>query len=83
MAEPQKQGQDSSQQHTNRTRRKVAPAARLHPTLSAAPGEQPAPQTPSLSQQIRAHTNRPHKGDVGRPGTNEEVFQGSKGKQLK
>lgn len=38
---------------------------------------------PSLGQQIAAHTNRPHKGDVGRPGTNEEVFQGSKQKELK
>lgn len=38
---------------------------------------------PSLGQQISAHTNRPHKGDVGRPGTNEEVFQGSKQKELK
>lgn len=38
---------------------------------------------PTLGQQISAHTNRPHKGDVGRPGTNEEVFQGSKGKELK
>lgn len=39
--------------------------------------------SPTLGQQIRAHTNRPHKGDVGRPGTNEEVFQGSKMKELK
>ena len=38
---------------------------------------------PSLGQQISAHTNRPHKGDVGRPGTNEEIFQGSKMKELK
>jgi hypothetical protein len=38
---------------------------------------------PTLGHQIRAHTNRPHKGDVGRPGTNEEVFQGSKERELK
>jgi hypothetical protein len=37
---------------------------------------------PGLGRQIAAHTNRPHKGDVGRPGTNEEVFQGSKTKEL-
>ncbi len=37
----------------------------------------------TLSQDIRAHINHPHKGDVGRPGTNEEVFQGSKQKELK
>jgi len=38
---------------------------------------------PALGKQISAHTNLPHKGDVGRPGTNEEVFQGSKEKELK
>ena len=38
---------------------------------------------PALGKQISAQTNRPHKGDVGRPGTNEEVFQGSKEKELK
>lgn len=43
---------------------------------------QPDPNT-SLQQDIRAHTNQPHKGDVGRHGTNEEVFQGSKQKELK
>lgn len=37
----------------------------------------------TLSEAIRARTNHPHKGDVGRPGTNEEVFQGSKEKELK
>jgi hypothetical protein len=38
---------------------------------------------PTLGQQIAAHTSRPHKGDVGRPETNEEIFQGSKEKELK
>lgn len=38
---------------------------------------------PSLGERISARTNRPHKGDVGRPGTNEEVYQGSKQKELK
>lgn len=38
---------------------------------------------PSLGEQISAQTKRSHKGDVGRPGTNEEVFQGSKQKELK
>lgn len=35
-------------------------------------------KTPSLGEDIRARLDRPHKGDVGRPGTNEEIFQGSK-----
>lgn len=45
-----------------------------------------APQTslnPSLNREIRARIERPHKGDVGRPGTNEEIFQGSKQRELK
>lgn len=44
-------------------------------------GDTPA-EKPTLSQQVRARLDRPHKGDVGRPGTNEEVFQGSKMKEL-
>jgi len=38
---------------------------------------------PTLGEQIRAQIKYPHKGDVGRPGTNEEVFQGSKMRELK
>lgn len=37
---------------------------------------------PPLRQDIRARVVHPHKGDVGRPGTNEEIFQGSKEKEL-
>jgi hypothetical protein len=36
-----------------------------------------------LRQQIQARVIRPHKGDVGRPSANEEIFQGSKEKELK
>jgi hypothetical protein len=32
---------------------------------------------------FRARTARPHKGDVGRAGTNEEIYQGSKERELK
>jgi len=52
----------------------------------AAPNEvdiRPEPPRTSLNQDIRARIERPHKGDVGRPGTNEEVYQGSKQKELK
>jgi hypothetical protein len=41
------------------------------------------PKKPSLNQEIRARVKHEHKGDVGMPGTNEEVFQGSKQKELK
>lgn len=43
----------------------------------------PEPTTTSLNRDIRERSERPHKGDVGRPGTNEEIFQGSKQKELK
>jgi hypothetical protein len=35
-----------------------------------------------LRKEIRQRIARPHKGDVGRPETNEEIFQGSKVKEL-
>lgn len=52
------------------------------PTESGTHGMEREPKRASLSKDIRAHTNRPHKGDVGREGTNEEIFQGSKQKEL-
>jgi hypothetical protein len=36
----------------------------------------------TLGEEIRARIPHVHKGDVGRPGTNEEIFQGSKMKEL-
>lgn len=51
------------------------------PVESNSHGMEHEPST-SLSQDIRAHTRRPHKGDVGRPETNEEVFQGSKIREI-
>jgi len=35
-------------------------------------------QRTSLNEDIRARIARPHKGDVGRPEMNEEIYQGSK-----
>lgn len=43
----------------------------------------PEPPRSSLNEDIRARIERPHKGDVGRPGTNEEIYQGSKERELK
>lgn len=40
------------------------------------------PQT-SLGAEVRPRIVHSHKGDVGRPGTNEEIYQGSKEKELK
>jgi hypothetical protein len=36
-----------------------------------------------LRAEIRSRIAEPHKGDVGRPETNEEIFQGSKIKELR
>lgn len=44
--------------------------------------EQKGSRTP-LHQAIRTRVTRPHKGDVGRAGTNEEIFQGYKEKELR
>jgi hypothetical protein len=62
--------------------RSAAEHRRPSPTQEVDHGMEREPGVTSLEQDIRAHTNRPHKSDVGRPGTNEEVFQGSKQKEL-
>ncbi len=43
----------------------------------------PEPTKTSLGHDIRERIERPHKGDVGRSETNEEIYQGSKQKELK
>ena len=58
------------------------PPAPPQPAETETHGMERQPSVTSLGQDIRAHTNRPHKGDVGRPGTNEEVYQGSKQREL-
>jgi hypothetical protein len=37
---------------------------------------------PTLGEEIRVRVKHAHKGDVGVPGTNDEVFQGSKVREL-
>jgi hypothetical protein len=53
------------------------------PIETHAQGMDREPEEATLGEQVRARTDQPHKGDVGRPGTNEEIFQGSKMKELK
>lgn len=59
--------------------------AETTPREPAATDRRP-PDTPeestSLNQSVRARIVRPHKGDVGGPGTNEEIYQGSKVREL-
>ncbi len=83
MAERLKR-QEKSPQDADATRRVARGQSRKAPTGSRS--EENVDRERSgvpLREAIHAHTNHPHKGDVGRPGTNEEVFQGSKEKELK
>lgn len=52
----------------------------------AGANDRKGPDTPEgaapLGKAVRAREVQPHKGDVGRPGTNEEIYQGSKSKEL-
>jgi hypothetical protein len=52
---------------------------------ASAGGEPPdvPEKTTSLNQSVSARIARPHKGDVGRAGTNEEIYQGSKMTELR
>jgi hypothetical protein len=82
MAERLKQA-EGSPGNADEARRQAAEDQRHAPTETKTHGMEREPEGTSPSEDIHAHTNRPHKGDVGRPGTNEEVFQGSKQRELK
>jgi hypothetical protein len=58
-----------------------AAAPQPQPTENEAHGAEHEPEV-TLGEEIRARIPNVHKGDVGRPGTNEEIFQGSKMKEL-
>jgi len=81
MPEPVKTSEHRPQ-NADQARQAAAEHRRLSPTEPVDHGMERAPTVTSPGEDIRAHTNRPHKGDVGRAGTNEEVFQGSKQKEL-
>jgi hypothetical protein len=63
------------------TRGAAAPQPQPQPTENEADGGEREPEV-TLGEEIRARIPNVHKGDVGRPGTNEEIFQGSKMKEL-
>jgi hypothetical protein len=81
MAEPLKTSEQQPRD-ADEARRAAAEHLRQSPTQAVDHGMERAPTVTRLGEDIRARTNRPHKGDVGRPGTNEEVYQGSKQKEL-
>lgn len=82
MAEAEKKPGDAPRS-ADEARRDAAEYHRQAPTETVTHGMEREPEgKTSLGEDIRAHTNRPHKGDVGRPGTNEEIYQGSREKEL-
>ena len=91
MAQPLRKAEEFPR-NADEARRERERYERQAPTETPAHGMERAPrevevrpETPntSLNQDIRARIERPHKGDVGRPGTNEEIYQGSKQRELK
>lgn len=50
-------------------------------TTGRKPPDAPEEKT-SLNESVSARIVHPHKGDVGRAGTNEEIYQGSKTREL-
>lgn len=81
MAEPLKSSENAPQD-ADEAKRAAAEHRRLSPTEAVDHGMEREPNRTTLQQDISAHANHPHKGDLGRQGTNEEVFQGSKQKEL-
>jgi hypothetical protein len=82
MTEPLKK-QDDSPRNADEARREAEEYHRQAPTETVTHGMEREPEgRATLSEDIRARTNRPHKGDVGRPGTNEEIYQGSKQREM-
>jgi hypothetical protein len=81
MAEPLRKSEEQPRD-ADEARQAAAEHRRQSPTEPVDRGIEREPIVTSLSEDIRARTTHPHKGDVGRPGTNEEVYQGSKQKEL-
>jgi len=75
MADPTRNAADEA-------RERAAPSHTEAPVESQTHGMEREPTVTSLGEDIRAKTNHPHKGDVGRPETNEDIYQGSKMQQI-
>lgn len=73
---------DSTKNTADEARERAAQYHTQAPVESQTHGMEREPTVTSLSEDIRAKTNHPHKGDVGRPETNEDIYQGSKMRQI-
>ena len=76
MADPVRKSEQSPESSQG-----AAENDRQLPTETETQGMEREPHT-TLGEDIRARIKHVHKGDVGMPGTNEEVFQGSKQREL-
>ena len=65
----------------NHPQPEIAEQLRRGPAESQTPGRHDE-KVPSPGKGVHARIARSHKGDVGRPGTNEEIFQGSRQKEI-
>jgi hypothetical protein len=80
MAEPTRKP-EKPERESGASNSEISRNTPVNPTESHTHGMERQPEV-SVGEQIRAQIRSPHKGDVGRPGTNEEIFQGSKLKEL-
>lgn len=78
MAEPGKDAHNATE-----ARREAADYQRQAPEHGMTKdADQAVPRT-SIAAEVKPRVMHRHKGDVGRPETNEEIFQGSKTRELK
>lgn len=78
MAEPGKHAQDAGE-----ARREAAGYQRQAPEHGSTDHAETAVPRTSIGAEVKPRIMHRHKGDVGRPETNEEIFQGSKMRELK
>ena len=78
MAEPGKHADNAAE-----ARREAAQYQRQAPEHGTTENADEAVPRTSLGAEVKPRVMHRHKGDVGRPETNEEIFQGSKTRELK
>ena len=78
MAEPGKHADNAAE-----ARREAAQYQRQAPKHGTTEHADEAVPRTSVGAEVKPRVMHRHKGDVGRPETNEEIFQGSKTRELK
>jgi hypothetical protein len=80
MAEPISKPGDP--RDANEARRDAAEYHRQAPEHGMTEHTEEAAPTTSVGAEVKPRIMHVHKGDVGRPGTNDEIYQGSKTREL-